>query len=67
MEQDLWMLMVIWNSTGYKIGDNWQRLHRKGFGLRNWDYATGALGNVMATELHYNYIRPDKFWDVFEE
>ena len=56
-----------WNSTGYKIGDNWQRLHPKGFGLYNWDYATGQLGNVMATELHYNYIRPDKFWDVFEE
>ena len=56
-----------WNSTGYKIGDNWQRLHRKGFGLYNRDYATGQLGSIMATELHYNYIRPDKFWDVFEE
>ena len=56
-----------WNASGYQIGDNWQRLHPKGFGLYNWDYATGALGNVRATGLHYNYIRPDKFWDVFEE
>ena len=56
-----------WNSNGYQIGDNWQRLHPKGFGLYNRDYATGQLGSVMATELHYNYIRPDKFWNVFEE
>ena len=56
-----------WNATGYQIGDNWQRLHPKGFGLYNRDYATGALGNVKVNGLHYNYIRPDKFWDVFEE
>ena len=56
-----------WNSSGYQMGDNWQRLHPKGFGLYNLDYATGALGSVKATGLHYGYIRPDKFWDVFEE
>jgi len=56
-----------WNATGYQIGDNYQRLHPKGFGLYNWDYATGQLGNVKVTGLHNNYIRPDKFWDVFEE
>lgn len=59
-----------WNppNSGYQnIGDNYQRLYPKGFGLYNWDYATGALGNVKATGLHNNYIRPDKFWDVFEE
>ena len=56
-----------WIATGYQIGDNWQRLHPKGFGLYNWDYATGALGSIKATGLHYKYIRPDMFWDVFEE
>ncbi len=56
-----------WNASGYQMGDNWQRLYPKGFGLYNRDYATGALGNVKAVGLHYDYIRPDKFWDVFEE
>lgn len=56
-----------WNATGYQIGDNWQRLHPKGFGLYNWNYSTGQLGSVKVNELHYNYIRPDKFWNVFEE
>jgi len=56
------------SNSGYQnIGDNFQRLYPKGFGLYNWDYATGQLGNVMATGLHNNYIRPDMFWDVFEE
>jgi len=56
-----------WNASGYQIGDNWQRLYPKGFGLYNRDYATGALGSVKAVGLHYDYIRPDKFWEVFEE
>ncbi len=55
-------------NTGYEnIGDNFQRLYPKGFGLYNWDYATGALGSVKATGLHNGYIRPDRFWEVFEE
>jgi len=55
-------------NNGYNaIGDNYQRLYPKGFGLYNWDYATGALGNIKVTGLHNNYIRPDMFWDVFEE
>ena len=55
-------------NTGYEnIGDNYQRLYPKGFGLYNWDSATGALGSVMVTGLYNNNIRPDKFWDVFEE
>ena len=55
-------------NTGYEaIGDNFQRLYPKGFGLYNLDDATGQLGSVMATGLHNDYVRPDKFWDVFEE
>ena len=55
-------------NTGYEnIGDGFQRLHPKGFGLYNFDYATGQLGTVKATGLHNNNIRADKFWDVFEE
>jgi len=56
------------SNSGYQnIGDNYQRLYPNGFGLYNLDYATGQLGTVKATGLYDNYIRYDKFWDVFEE
>ena len=56
------------SNSGYEnIGDNFQRLYPKGFGLYNLDSATGQLGTVKATGLHNCYIRPDKFWEIFEE